>query len=52
MIQVFKIFHGIDMMEIANIFHSNIIRRMDTVLNTIEKFHGTPNGQILSSINQ
>ena len=61
MIQIFKIFHGIDIMEftffqyIGNAtknFKFNIIRREVTVLNILKKFHCTSICKILSLINQ
>ena len=50
MIQIFKIFHGIDMMEIDNNY--SFQHREVTVFNIMEKFRGTPIGQIISLIDQ
>ena len=50
MIQIYKIFHGMDKMEMESNFRFNKVRREVTVLNIIEKFLDIHVGQILSLI--
>ena len=52
MIQNFKICHGIDIRKKHKIFSLQHNLTKGTVLNIIEKFHGTPIGKILSSFDQ